>query len=378
MKEIRALTGLRGIAALVVFWGHSYESLRVHGLSSEMPLAIQRLFLSGTRQVDIFFVLSGFILALIYRDWFTRGMTQATYWEFLRRRLARIWPLHAFILMMVLAMVLIAQTLSLATRGGLDRFVLADLPDHLILVHAWGPFTEDGGAWNPPSWSISIETIGYMVFPVMLWLTVRARSSPLLLLALATCIGFGLNSFIPWGLDGVRGVARGLSEFFFGCVLAKLFVGPVAAWLQGRVGSLLSVALLVGGFLLVAKAGFIIAVLVAPLMLALCGDNAPARLLGSKPLHFLGEVSFSIYLGHFLYMSILNRVIKPEWMLGGTGQMVVGLLLMNVIVVALSTLTYRYIEQPGRAWLSGRSKPSGTGGTPPTVPASVPAVSKAG
>ena len=93
MKEIRALTGLRGIAALIVFWGHTHEWLISRGLSADVPQVIQRLLLSGGRQVDIFFVLSGFILGLIYRDWFTRGMTQAAYWEFLRRRVARIWPL---------------------------------------------------------------------------------------------------------------------------------------------------------------------------------------------------------------------------------------------------------------------------------------------
>lgn len=377
MKEIRALTGLRGIAALIVFWGHTHEWLISRGLSADVPQVIQRLLLSGGRQVDIFFVLSGFILGLIYRDWFTRGMTQAAYWEFLRRRVARIWPLHAFMLMMVLAMVLIAKMLGLSTRNGLDRFDLADLPDHLLLVHAWGPFTVDGGQWNPPSWSISIELLAYLVFPLLLWLTVRLRQRPLLLLAFAVSLGFAVNAVLPWRAEGLHGIARGLTEFFLGCVLAGLFTSAIATWLQGRIGSLLSVALLIGGFLLVPNTGFIIAVLVMPLMLTLCGNNAPARLLASKPLYFLGEISFSIYLGHFLYMSLMNRVIKAEWMLGGAMQLATGLLLMNLIVVLLSTLTYRYIEQPGRVWLSGRSKPGGTDDSAPMIPGAVLAIVKA-
>ena len=76
MTEIRALTGLRGIAAIIVFFAHTRETLGSRGLSLQVPMLIQRLFLSGGRQVDIFFVLSGFILALIYRDWFARSITK--------------------------------------------------------------------------------------------------------------------------------------------------------------------------------------------------------------------------------------------------------------------------------------------------------------
>ena len=66
MKEIRALTGLRVIAALIVFWGHTHEWLISRGLSADVPQVIQRLLLSGGRQVDIFFVLSGFIIAYVH------------------------------------------------------------------------------------------------------------------------------------------------------------------------------------------------------------------------------------------------------------------------------------------------------------------------
>ena len=66
MNEIRPLTGIRGIAALTVFLAHTQETLLLKGIDLSAPTLIERLLLSGGRQVDIFFVLSGFILTLIY------------------------------------------------------------------------------------------------------------------------------------------------------------------------------------------------------------------------------------------------------------------------------------------------------------------------
>src|SRR4029077_14186047 len=74
MKEIRALTGVRGVAAITVFLAHTRETLQSRGVSLDIPDPIVRLFLCGGRQVDIFFVLSGFILAMLYRDWFVDGV----------------------------------------------------------------------------------------------------------------------------------------------------------------------------------------------------------------------------------------------------------------------------------------------------------------
>src|ERR1035437_9049242 len=118
MTEIRALTGLRGIAAIIVFFAHTRETLGSRGLSLQVPTLIQRLFLSGGRQVDIFFVLSGFILALIYRDWFARSITKVGYFAFLQRRFARVYPLHAFILFLVISFVFAAHVLNANTMNG--------------------------------------------------------------------------------------------------------------------------------------------------------------------------------------------------------------------------------------------------------------------
>jgi len=358
MNEIRALTGLRGIAALVVFLAHTRDTLQTRGLSLPVPDLIQRLFLSSGRQVDIFFVLSGFILALIYRDWFSGSLTRKSYVKFQQRRFARIYPLHAFMLILVILFVIAAGVLHANTVNGLDRFDYSTLPAYFLLVQAWGFLGPDPGQWNPPSWSISIEALAYLVFPVFIWLTARfAKSRPWTLFVLLTVCGFLLNASTHWGLAGYSGIARGLSEFALGCATANFYGGFVARWLQSTVGGMVALAGLLLCFALTPDTGFVIGLFTAPLLLALCADNPVSGLFGNRIVYFLGEISFSIYLGHFLYSTIAYRLISVPWMATGTVQMIVGWLGIVAFVLGASTLTYFAVERPGRDLLRGRKAP---------------------
>jgi peptidoglycan/LPS O-acetylase OafA/YrhL len=357
MTEIRGLTGLRGIAALIVFFAHTRETLESRGVSLEVSTLLKRLFLSGGRQVDIFFVLSGFILALIYQSWFGEEVKRSSYVKFLQRRFARIYPLHAFMLILTIGVVVAAHLMHSQTVNGLDRFTVASLPATFLLVHAWGFVGGDGGPWNPPSWSVSIEALGYLVFPLFIWSTARiAKSAPWALVGgLAVC-GFLVNWMVPWGLAGTEGIARGLTEFTFGCATANLFSSPVSTWLQSRIGSLVAAAGLVLCFALTPDTGFVIAFFTAPLLLALSGDNAVSRVLGSGPIYFLGEISYSIYLGHFLLSTISYRLISPVWMQSGPLQTTLGIIGIIVFVLSVATLMYHFVERPGRDLLRGRKK----------------------
>jgi len=82
MGEIRALTGIRGVAAMIVFLSHTRETLAGRGVHFTVPLPVERLFFMGGRQVDVFFVLSGFILTLIYQSWFKESLDPGSYMDF--------------------------------------------------------------------------------------------------------------------------------------------------------------------------------------------------------------------------------------------------------------------------------------------------------
>jgi peptidoglycan/LPS O-acetylase OafA/YrhL len=130
-----------------------------------------------------------------------------------------------------------------------------------------------------------------------------------------------------------------------------LYGKPVAIWLQSKIGSALAAAIILICFALTPDTGFIVGLCTAPLLLALIGDNTVSQLLSLQPIYFLGEISFSIYLGHFLFTTTSYRLISPAWMATGTLHLVIGLFAIATFVITLSTLTYYFIERPARGIL---------------------------
>jgi peptidoglycan/LPS O-acetylase OafA/YrhL len=355
VKEVRALTGIRGLAALTVFLDHVRENLAARGLDLPVSTLTSRLLLSGGRQVDLFFVLSGFILALIYSTWFEQGVDSGGYLKFLQRRVARIYPLHVFMLALIVAFATAAPIVHAHLENGADRFTWSTLPATLLMVHGWGFVGPRGGPWNPASWSISIEFMAYLLFPLFLWVTAPLRRQRPWLLVLATaCAGLALNYFVTWGLAGLEGITRGLSEFTFGCALAGVYDSRLAGWLRSNAGAVVAFLVWVVTYALTPDTAFVIALGVAATLLSLSGTNWLSRFFGCTPVYFLGEISYSIYLGHFLFSSISYRIVSIQWMRTSTAATCLGLVLITAFVIVMSTLTYFGIERPGRDWMSGR------------------------
>jgi peptidoglycan/LPS O-acetylase OafA/YrhL len=111
-------------------------------------------------------------------------------------------------------------------------------------------------------------------------------------------------------------------------------------------------------YALTPDTGFVIALGVAAAILSLSGSNWLSSFFGWKPVHFLGEISYSIYLGHFLFSSIAYRLVSLAWMRSSTVAACLGLLLITAFVIMMSTLTYYGVERPGRDWMSGRRERS--------------------
>ena len=150
--EIRALTGLRGIAAIQVMVYHFEWSVPVTG-----PLTA---FLNhGYLCVDLFFILSGFVMATVYGHWSEPGWTWAKYHTFLAHRIARIYPLYVFLL----------GGIVIGFAAGLMRYPPAPTPrlllTNLLLIQS---LTRDQSI-NDPTWSISTEWVVYHRFSLPFW-----------------------------------------------------------------------------------------------------------------------------------------------------------------------------------------------------------------
>ena len=159
--ESRGLTGLRGIGALLVMAHHFYLHL---ALDLHVPM-LQGMLRKGYLGVDLFFVLSGFVLSMVYGPWFdgSRPRSLRLVLTFLARRVARLWPLHAGILIALLSLGVWADSVHPT-----PRLILANF----MMIQAWGVSAEI----NPPAWSISTEFLAYILFPALAAFILRGRS----------------------------------------------------------------------------------------------------------------------------------------------------------------------------------------------------------
>lgn len=354
-NDIPALTGLRAVAAWWVVAYHFRLTLATPSLGWLVPPLS-----AGYVAVDIFFVLSGFVLALKYFDEFSNfvgnGAVQFgrvhAWLGFLGKRLARIYPLH-FVMLCVyllnpLAIYLFSSQGAWTEGYGPAYFLLS-----LLLVQNWGfaPALQ----WNIPAWSISTEWLAYALFPLLIALVAWAQrrgAMALLLLAGAACAALSLAyswrgvSTLAVGIEAL-GAWRCVCGFLVGVVLARLralYPLQTARWAgPALLGSSLAAMLcMVNG----TQDHVYVPVLAAALVLWVSGSPpVTSRLLASGWLVALGTVSYSTYLAHY-FIKDWVKFLSAE---PGPLQFVIYL----VLVAVASFVLHRKVEVPGRRWMEG-------------------------
>lgn len=344
--RLDALTGIRGIAAWLVVFYHVRASVQ-----TIVPQAVIDLFAKGYLAVDLFFVLSGFVLWFNYGGRLREG-GRAQAWPFLWRRFARVWPLHAFILALFVAL-----ALTLVVTGNPNpRYPFAELPLHILLLQNWG--MTDHLSWNDPAWSISTEFAAYLVFPLIAasarW--DRMSTAMLVSIALALCAGIALlftaagNGSLG-GYIAQIGVWRCLGEFCLGivaCLLWSKWHGRphAAAWPALGCCIVLATGLLLG----LPETVFVPAAFFCGILALALDRGTVSRLLSTRVAVYLGEISYSTYLAHFLLwilfkIAFVDHDLQVGWP-GLSGYM--------ALVALASVGLYHGVEKPAQAWLNAR------------------------
>ncbi len=341
--EIRALTALRGVAAMAVVLQH-YSSTAEQWSGARIP----SLAPHGYMAVDFFFILSGFVMAYSYAETFrARGM--AAYWPFLLRRVARVWPLQVFVVLALVGCGLLYRPFT----GGWGLFrsdaIVFDVAANILMLQGFGI----GENINGPSGTVSQELGAYVAFPLMLWFAMhRSRWVVALAGAVAVAVLFREALAVPkLGLHsrdlGVM-VARCFAEFTLGLLVWR-------AWREGWCRWIGSDAATVG-FSAAAAASLLLgydlpaALLFVPIVLAFAWNTGwPARLAAARVPYFLGVISYSLYLIHspirFAEFGLLASLV-PGPVSAPVALATAGLLALTPIPVAW--LTYRFVEEPGR------------------------------
>jgi len=370
-ERIVALAGARAFPPLMVVMfhfseGHHYSGWRVLDL----------LATRGYLWVEFFFVLSGFILTYSYWPRVKELLTASGYLAFLRARLIRLYPLHLFMLLLIL--VLVIGLRALAAHGG--YLSIFDLKYHqdvspkgfalsLLLIHAWNSM--GSLTWNGASWFVSVEFSLCLLFPALLWLAEGRlwRGCALIAAGLAGLLALLFTSKHGLDITFHNGVLRGLSDFSVGVGLAVLFrrakpQDRAPEWLHSLL-QLLLVALLA---YVVMHTGwshtrldiFTVLPLMA-LVFALAFDRGlVARLLQMRLPQRMGEWSYAVYLGQTAWLLAIRFFEQrlyppPDAIVLGTqfANLIWWLepLLLVITCVLWGGLLAEFVELPAAAWL---------------------------
>jgi peptidoglycan/LPS O-acetylase OafA/YrhL len=317
-----ALDGLRAVAVLLVFVGHSFPE-------AHFP---------GGLGVDVFFVLSGFLITLILLKEQERTGT-IDLKRFYVRRLLRLYPpLIAVVATTTLLWWALDTTfLTQTTRAGIALTYLSNV----VLTVTEAPM----GALQH-TWSLSMEEQFYLAWPLLLLILLRrgVRRETLL----AVTLLFAALSLAGWI------VQEGELHHSYNPLTRAggLLVGCATAILLHR-RSRYSPALAhsaVVGFALVVLLGSLdmfpnayshpVVILLMPFVIAYCafGGGALARVLSSRWIVRLGLVSYAFYLWHFPILVLLQfNTPMPDWAIGAIAL---------PVTIVVSELSYRFVETP--------------------------------
>lgn len=330
------LDGLRIVAAGAIVALHYAEYCRANPLANFVFNHIQHFNLL----VDLFFVISGFVIASQYAG---KVGDRASIARFLWRRLARIYPLHLATLTFYL-LIAAAIQLGLAKGDNPARYPLSDIPAQLLLLHA---VIGERLTFNFPSWSISAEMVCYIAFPLFAALALRRRS--LAVWAFAAMIAANAIVVIatasgPW-TEWINhgGAARALPSFMLGIVLHRYRdVISSHSHLAIPIAPLL-LTFVVLGFALPAAAQLLLvyATVVVALRLDLTQRTSTFTWFGFDR---WSDYTYSVYMLHVpvatVVLSILSRYVPVDKL---------ALLPLAVLVLVIASyLSCRFFETPLR------------------------------
>jgi peptidoglycan/LPS O-acetylase OafA/YrhL len=347
---IASLTGLRAVCALWVELFH-YRSEVLTLLPGLRP--VRPLLDTGYLGVDVFFVLSGFVLAYNYSDALASWRGDRAR-RFVQNRVARVWPVHLVTLHLDLLLAVAIGTLGV-TEGG-HRRTLGAYAQNLSMTHAWW---NDRPSFNAPAWSISAEWAAYLACPLLLIVLARLRSAWLAALGVLTLYGAMLTVFALWaqpnGNVAHAGMLRLSVEFCAGLLMLRIYQRRPA--LLGRLALPVAAALVIVIFAVPAThVGYWLAPLLGVLVLCLATDDGPlARLLSTPVLLFWGEASYCLYMTHVLAQPVLHLGVEPADVADASVLVRLAVLSGYLLVLGgLAVTLHRWVEVPARQLLRAR------------------------
>lgn len=354
-KKLLNLESLRGIAAiLVVFFHFNINSHFNNNLTNNSWL-----------MVDLFFVLSGFVISLNYID---KLKTLRELYAFQEKRFLRLYPLH--LLMLVIFLVIeFAKYIAeikfdlVAYNRAFSSNNLYSFIANLFLIQNWVLPTT---TYNSPSWSISAEFFTYAIFAVIVYCTQKLRGVMFVILVLSIILSYYILSINGMGTDNVAGPVRCIYSFFIGVLTQQIFA-KISYNSRVRT-SIPGVMLIALSIILVTFSGenssgvtLLIPLVFSATIFCLVSTNQKCfinKILVNKVLVYFGKISYSIYMIHFAVLWIIIQIMrfafhfKTVSLSDGSMHLIVeNVFLADVIsifaillIIIISHFSYYYIE----------------------------------
>ena len=362
LKRLHSLDAARGIAALAVVVWHWQHMYLIGGGKLEdrttQPFydVLFPLYHSGWLAVEFFFTLSGFVFFWLYgRAIDQKSLGLGRFWL---ARFSRLYPLH-FITLLVIAVLQV----NLMNHGH-DSFVYGGTNwPNFVLNLLFLQYFIPGWTFNGPEWSVGVEIVLYVLF----FLYCRLLR-PHWIVPLLAAVVIGL-----WVMQTQWALGRGIIGFFAGGVVYEAWrrlrdrpaIAPLATPLLALAAALWIYAILEVKFHLLTglldslgitgwwwvEMSFRLGLVPLTVFALALHESRGARFW--QRLAPIGDLTYALYLWHFpLQLAIASAV-----MLGGLPlapiQTPLGFLTFFAVLIAVSAMSYRWIERPAQSWIRG-------------------------
>jgi peptidoglycan/LPS O-acetylase OafA/YrhL len=380
-REYPALTGLRIVAALWVVLYHAAFALS--GVFERHLEPVWPILRAGWLGVDLFFVLSGFVIANAYLSTLGPRFAVRPVARFLWARFARIWPVWVVVSGLFMVFLLITGAADEPGSGSAPVTLLNTL-DQLLMVQQWNSAGIERTSYVVPGWSLSAEWLAYVCFPVAALFLFRLRRLPALVLAAGSVLALVPSAYLTYKVGDatdrweIRIAGGFLAGVLMGMAVARVRLTARVERIAAGVALAVVVELVIVCWWSIVQQPTSYAGVGVVLFPVLVGALALSRTGLARPLQapimqLGGKISYSLYLVHSCAL-IGFETLAHQFESLAPGSRLYALVLPQVILAAVgfSYLMWRYVEEPSRRWLMAHGPKAGpTGasasatGTPP-------------
>lgn len=367
--ELRTLTGLRIVAALWVV-GFHFHFTALPGVAA-VSQVLGPLVTQGALGVDLFFVVSGFVIAHTHLDRLGPALHPTAAARFVWARICRMWPLylvvlHVFGLWLVVKLVW-GHGGAIAFQAVQPVVSVREWVRQLAGVQMWDHAYLDGASWVGPTWSLSAEWLAYLLFPVAALGFHRLRRLPAWAsgAAAVALMTPSAHAYLATGspyypYSWLVRIACGFAAGVLICLAVRRIRAPRAASAAAAaLPVVIALGLVLGERLGAGRGGAVIALfplLVGALALA---DRGPAMALARPWAVAGGRISYALYLVHIPMLEVFWTALQQVRGLGAHTLLahVVGLVVL-VATVGVAAVAHRHVEEPARRRLLALMRPA--------------------